>query len=186
MPENDRITIDVFKAVTRAIAESDNLGLMTNHLTQLLAGVLGIKGCTLFALNPTTRELELMASFGLSLAYLNKGPIFLDESMEQLADGQPVVFGDVTRSTHLQYPRQAEAEGIRAMVTVPVNFCGEFIGALRLYHHDAWDISPRDLDSLDLLAENVGLAMTYTRLLNVMQSMRELLEGLPAAVSPRC
>ena len=185
MPENDRITIDVFKAVTRAIAESDNLGLMANHLTQLLTGALGIKGCTLFVLNPTTRELELIASFGLSLTYLNKGPIFLDESLEHLAEGQPMVLGDVTRSAHLQYPRQAAEEGIRAMVTVPINFCGEFIGALRLYHHDAWDISPRDLDSLELLAENVGLAMTYTRLVNVLRSMRELLEELPAAVSSR-
>lgn len=185
MPENDRITIDVFKAVTRAIAESDNLGLMTNHLTQLLAATLDIKGCTLFALNPETRELELLASFGLSLGYLNKGPIFLDESMAHLAEGQPVVFEDVTRSAHLQYPQQAEAEGIRAMVTVPIHFCDEFIGALRLYHRDAWDVSPRDLDSLALLAENVGLAMTYSRVVNVLRSMRELLDELPTAV-PRC
>jgi GAF domain-containing protein len=185
MADGDRITIDVFKAVTRAIAESDNLGLMTNHLTQLLAGTLDNKGCTLFAFNPGTRELEVLASFGLSLAYLNKGPIFLDESLEELIEGQPVVFADVTRSAHLQYPRQAAGEGIRAMVTVPIHFCGEFIGALRLYHGEAWEISPRDLDSLILLAENVGLALTYTRLLNAIRSVREVLEELPAAVLPR-
>jgi len=182
MKGTDRINIDVFKTVTRAIAESDNLGLMANHLTQLLAGALAIKGCTIFALNPESRELEILASFGLSLAYLNKGPIYLDESLEHLGEGKPVLFGDVTSGEALQYPEQAATEGIRAMITVPVNFCGEFIGALRLYHHKTWEISDADLDSLLLLAETVGLAMTYTRLLNAVQGVREALGELPPGV----
>ena len=47
------------------------------------------------------------------------------------------------------------------------------IGSVRLYHDAVWDISERDLDSLLLLAENIGLAMTYTRLLNAMQAVKD-------------
>ena len=78
MGSEDKINIDIFKAVTRAIAESDNLGIMTNHLTQLLVGALGIKACTLFALNLDTTELEVLASFGLSINYMNKGPVMAE------------------------------------------------------------------------------------------------------------
>jgi hypothetical protein len=58
MSSEDKINIELFKVVTRAIAESDNLGIMANHLTQLLVGALEVKACTIFALNEDTTELE--------------------------------------------------------------------------------------------------------------------------------
>ena len=63
-------------------------------------------------------------------------------------------------------------------------FLNEIIGALRLYHHEVWNISQQDLDSLHLLAENIGLAMTYTRLLNAVKSIAEIVQvALPAESS---
>jgi hypothetical protein len=41
-----------------------------------------------------------------------------------------------------------------------------------LYHHEQWDISEQDIDSLLLLAENIGLAMMYTRLLNALKEVK--------------
>ena len=67
MVVEEKIDIDIFKVVFRAIAKSDNLEIMANHLTQLLVAALEIKGCTLFALNSETEELEVLASFGLSM-----------------------------------------------------------------------------------------------------------------------
>ncbi|MDH4012008.1 MAG: GAF domain-containing protein, partial [Desulfobacterales bacterium] len=65
MVAEDRINMDIYKVVTRAIAASDNLEDMATQLTQLLVGALGIKGSTIFVLNPDTEELEALASFGL-------------------------------------------------------------------------------------------------------------------------
>lgn len=184
MSTRDRITIDEFKAVTRAIAESDHLGVMGNHLTQQLVTSLGIKGCSIFVLNPDTRELEILATFGLSIHYINKGPIYLDESTRRLLRGEPVVRADVAGDDALQYPEHAREEGIRAMVTVPIRIYGQVIGALRLYDGAPWDISEKDLDSLIVLAETVGLALTYTRLLNAVQAVRGALCDLPAVLAP--
>jgi transcriptional regulator with GAF, ATPase, and Fis domain len=185
MNTEDKINIDVFKVVTRAIAESDDLGVMANNLTQLLTGTLAIKGCTIFALNPDTKELEVLASFGLSLDYLNKGPILVNEKASRLLEGEPIVIRDVEKSDDLQYPENAKEEGIGAMVSLPINFCGEVIGALRLYHHEPWSVSAQDLDSLNVLGENIGLAMMYTRLLNTMQAITEAITELPATLNPR-
>jgi signal transduction protein with GAF and PtsI domain len=176
MSTEDKINIDIFKVVTKAIAESDSVGIMANHLAQLLVVALEIKGCTIFALNQDTRELEVLGSFGLSINYMNKGPILADKSIGAALRGEPIVVKDVSKTDRLQYPEEAKTEGIGAMVSLPIMFYGEPIGDLRLYHHEVWDISERDLDSLQLLAENIGLAMMYTRLLNALKDIKDTMD----------
>jgi len=172
MGNAEKIDIDVFKAVARAIAHSDDLEIMTGHLTQLLAGTLEIKGCSIFALEPESGELELLSSFGLSVGYLNKGPVFSGKSIGNIKNGKPVIIRDLKDTDLLQYPQEASEEGIGAIVSVPIKFYGKNIGALRLYHHEQWDISEQDIDSLLVLAENIGLAMMYTRLLNALKEVK--------------
>ena len=173
MGVTEKIDIEVFKAVARAISQSDNLEIMTSHLTQLLTGCLENKGCSIFALNPESGELELLASFGLSIGYLNKGPVFSGISIGAIKKGKPVVIADVNSTDQLQYPQEAKKEGIGAIVSVPILFYGKSIGALRLYHHEQWNISEQDVDSLLVLAENIGLAMMYTRLLNAVKDIKD-------------
>jgi len=172
MSTEEKIDIELFKIVFRAMAQSDNLEIMANHLTQLLVAALEIKGCTIFALNPELDELEVLASFGMSMGYLQKGPILSDKSIADTFRGKPVVIRDVNNTDRLQYPQNAKAEGIGAIVSVPINFYGKVIGALRLYHSRIWEISDRDVDSLLVLAENIGLAMTYTRVLKALKTIR--------------
>jgi len=184
MDTQEKLDIEIFKVVTKAISESTNLDIMANYLTQLLVAALDIKACTIFALNLETEELEILASVGLSLEYLNKGPISADKSIGCTLRGEAVVVKDVTHSDLLQYPEEAVKEGVRAMVSLPIMFSKETIGVLRLYHHDVWDISDRDVDSLLILAENIGLAMMYTRLLNALQAISEAMSVLPTDLVP--
>ena len=173
-----KIDIEIFKAVARAIAQSDNLENMANHLAQLLVGSLENKGCSIFALNPESGELELLASFGLSIAYLNKGPVLSNKSIGAIKKGKPVIISDVNSTDQLQYPQEAKEEGIGAIVSIPILFYGKNIGALRLYHHEQWDISDQDIDSLTVLAENIGLAMMYTRLLNAVKEVKDTINDV--------
>jgi GAF domain-containing protein len=173
MVAEDRIDMDIYKVVTRAIAASDNLEDMATQLTHLLVGALGIKGSTIFVLNPGTEELEALASFGLSVDYMNKGPILVKKSLDHQLKGKPIVIRDVTKSDRLQYPEDAQKEGISAIVSLPISLHGRLIGVLRLYHHEQWDISERDLDSLMIFTENIGLALMYTRLLQALKSVKE-------------
>ncbi len=179
MASENKIDINIFKVVTKAIAESDDLGIMADHLTQLLVGALEIKGCTLFALNHETKELEILATFGMSVGYLNKGPVVFDKSIGCIQTEDSIVIRDVEKTELLQYPEEARAEGIGAIVSMPVLFYGDTMGALRLYHHQNWDISDQDRDSLMTLAEVIGLAMMYTRLRHAAQSFKEAVATLP-------
>ncbi len=179
MSIKEKIDIDIFKVVIRAIAESDDLEIMANRMIQLLVGALDIKGCTIFALNSKTKELEALASCGLSVGYINKGPVFMDKSLGDTLKGEPVIVSDINKTKVLQYPEDAKEEGIGSIISIPINFYGEPIGALRLYHREAWDISDRDIDSLLLFAENIGLAMRYTQLLNSLQAIKDTIKASP-------
>jgi transcriptional regulator with GAF, ATPase, and Fis domain len=169
----EKIDIDVFKVVTRAIAEAENLELMTGHLSQLLVAALGIKGCSIFALNHESQELEILGSFGLSVGYVNKGPVLSAKSIARTVTGEPIVVTDTSNSDLLQYPQEAIVEGVRAVVSLPITLHGRVIGALRLYHYEVWEVSERDLDSLMLLSEIIGLALMYTRLRHALLSVKE-------------
>ena len=174
----NKIDIDIFKLVTRAISESNNIVIMANHLTQLLVGTLEIKGCSIFILNPESKELESLASFGLSIDYMTKGPVSYDKNIGSTLGKEPVIIRDVINDDRLQYPEDAKKEGIGAIASIPIMLYGELVGALRLYHHEVWDISERDLDSLLLLSEIIGLAMVYTRNLNVLQSIKGAIDDV--------
>jgi len=184
MSSQDQISIDIFKVIARAMSQSSNLDIMANHMVQLLVAALDIKACTIFALNPETDELEILASVGLSLEYLDKGPIMADKSIVGTLKGESIVIRDVAGSDRLQYPEEAAREGIGAMVSVPILFSGTAIGVLRLYHHEVWDISDKDLDSLLIFSENLGLAMMYTRVLNALQTINETMSALSTDVVP--
>ncbi len=175
MNGQDKIDVELFKIVAKSISASQSLELMAGHFCQLLIAALGIKGCALFVLNPATNELENLSSFGLSSAYLAKGPVLADKNMSETG---PIIVRDVKSDARIQYPEEAKKEGIRAIVSIPIVLAGETLGDLRLYHRDVWDVTPRDVDSLHTLAEIVGLALRYTRLLNAVQAVREAISDV--------
>ena len=184
MADDGKMNLDVFKIVCKALSRSDSLETMAEHLTQLLVGALEIKGSTLFVLNRDTKELEILASFGLSPTYLNKGPVMADRGICALLEGKPIIVRDVANDERLQYPAEAQEEGIGAIVSICIPFYGEVIGGLRLYHHRTWDISAQDLDYLFIMAEHVGLAMMFTRAVSALQAIEETMAGLPAELMP--
>ncbi len=102
-----------------------------------------------------------------------------DRSISSALEGKPVIIQDVSIDNRLQYPKEAKEEGIAAILSIPIRFAGEALGVLRLYNHDVWEVSERDCDSLLILAEQIGMSMQYTRLLNVVRSIKEALAELP-------
>ncbi|MDJ0828941.1 MAG: GAF domain-containing protein [Desulfobacterales bacterium] len=172
MAAEDKISIQIFKLISRAITESEDFQDMATRITQLAVGALDIKGCTIFILDPETDELEPLGSSGLSIDYLNKGPVLVNQSIGNRLKEESVVISDVNQSDQLQYPEYAQKEGIEAIISIPIKLHSRFIGVLRLYHYETWQISEQDLDSLNLFAENIGLAMMYTRLKNVLISIK--------------
>ena len=156
MTDKDRIDVGVLKLLFDAITGSNQLETMANRLTQLVVGTLGIKGAAIFMVNPEFDALELLASSGLSINYINKGPVLVDKSIKLASNREAVVVSDVSKSDRLQYPENAKAEGIQSIVSLPITLHGVIVGALRLYDSSPWEVSEHDLEYLQVLAQNLG------------------------------
>ena len=93
------------------------------------------------------------------MAYVNKGPILVDQSIKLSSNLKPVIIPDTADTDQLQYPEKAEKEGIRSIVSLPINLRGKIIGALRIYHSEPWEVSASELAFLRLLTLNIGMAL---------------------------
>ena len=180
MSNETQIDLNIIKIVNQAVLESDNLELMSTRMTQLLVTNLGVKGCALFVLNPETEELEILASFGLSVSYLQKGPLMSGKSIRDTLKGEAIIIQDTSATDLLQYPEKVREEGIQAIVSLPIQFKRNIIGELRIYHHAVWDLSGPDTELLQCLADTIGLALSYVRVQNAFQAVKESVDEVHA------
>jgi len=177
MNSETKINMDAFKTVSKAIAFSSDLEQMASHLALLLTGALEIKACAIFALDPETRNLGRLASYGLSPRYLTKGPLLADRSTAANLKGESVIIQDARNDNRIQYPSQAEEEGIASMVSIPIVVSEDVLGVVRLYHQEIWKVSEQDLDSLILLAVFIGLAMIHVSLVGAITTIDEVIHS---------
>ena len=178
MVDQNKISLGVYKLFVQTITESANIETMANSLVQLIVSALGIKGAALFVLNPDLDELEVLASAGLSMDYIHKGPILVDKSIRFGANKRTVIISDTETSDALQYPEKAREEGVRAIVSYPVKMRGKIIGSLRLYHWEAWEISEEDKMFIEITSQHLGLALMYFRVANAVFTMKETLNDI--------
>ncbi len=139
---------------------------------------LAVKGCTLFLINRKTNELKIAASYGLSDEYLNKGPI---NSLKSIADSLkegPVAIYDVADDPRIQYPEEAQKEGIASILAVPINVHGNVIGALRVYTSQPWEFTLEDVNFVQAVAQIAGMAIDLCRLNKGYKSSIEILKSM--------
>lgn len=173
MTQNQKLDLDKYKLIIDTIFDATDPVVLGNRLTQMLITTMGVKGASIFVVNPETEELEILATEGLSLEYRNKGPILVDKSIKLASNQMPVVISDTENSTQLQYPEKAKKEGVRAIASIPVKLKGKVVGALRVYHFEPWDVTAQELSYLELIARHITMALRYFRLSSVIGRMRD-------------
>ncbi len=178
MDDKNKISVEVYALFIQTITESETIEAMANNLVQLLVSALGIKGAAIYILNPELEELELFSSVGLSQTYVNKGPILVDRSIQFGANREAVIISDTEASDALQYPEKAREEGVRAIISYPINMRGKIVGSLRLYHYDVWAISENDQLFIKATTQNLGLALMYFRVANAVFDVKETVNDI--------
>jgi len=178
MSNDYKIDLEKYKLIVETVFDATNPAIMGSQTTHLLVSTMGVKGASIFVVNPGTESLEILATEGLSMAYVNKGPILVDKSIKLSSNLKPVIIADTIDSDQLQYPEKAETEGIRSIVSLPINLRGKIIGALRVYHSEPWEVSESELSFFRLLTLNIGMALRYFRLSSVVQCTKDTLDEI--------
>jgi len=119
----------------RVINSTLDLPQVLERLVKSTAEAMGVRACSIRLLDKEKQFLEPVAVYGLSQAYVNKGPV--DAATNPLAHrvlgGEIVNIPDISNSSLLQYPEEARKEGIRSVLSAPLMGKTGPLGILRAY-----------------------------------------------------
>jgi len=169
----------VLHQVASTVNSSLELPQVLEAVVENAAQAMGCKASSLRLLSPRRRRLLMSAAYGLSDAYLRKGPVEVEKSGvdREALEGKVVVIRDAATDPRFQYPEEAAREHIASVLVVPLEIRGKPIGVLRVYTEEPRDFSEQEVEFLQAIADISALAIENARL---HQALRADLEALTA------
>lgn len=158
-----RIYLESYQEICKSISASIALDEVLHLIVTNVVRVMNVKASSLRLLNKEKQQLELVAYYGLSEKYANKGPVAYDKSIDDALAGKPVSEYDIMEHRGSQYYREALEEGIRSILSIPMRFEKEVIGVLRMYTAEPVKYNEEDLKFIYAIAEQGAIAIVNAR-----------------------
>ncbi len=153
---------------------------------------LGVSFVGILLEHPTDDRLLIEGSAGLSPSYITavnaRHTIHVREvhfkqvssaSSEAFCTGQPVIVADTETDEHaLGWRSLFQQQGIRSFISLPLQYRGTVIGTLNCYHQAPRTYSDEEVQTLRVVAAQVGIAVEIGRLVEEQQQTIGRLEEL--------
>ena len=163
--------------VSKAINSALDVKKVLQLLVKTASTALDIKAAAVRLLDDKRQQMELVAFYGLSERYINKGPVTADKSIAEAMLGKAVSIYDVGLDNRATYPKEAAEEGIKSILSVPIALKGNVIGVLRIYTAEHRDFTDDEITFISSLAEQAALAMENARMFQKLKGEYEELMG---------
>ena len=174
-----RIAIKDFKTICRAIATYEDLDLLFIHFVEVISRAFDVKGCSLLLFDERENQLIRVGSFGISEAYLNKGPVFMDDKESAFVKCEPVFVKDMQNDPRIQYPQAAAKEGIVSLLSFPIICRKKVVGLTRLYHSYYWALHEEDIDLICVMHRLLAFVIENNGLKNFLEQVNMEIGKLP-------
>jgi len=160
--------VDVCHRVLYKIAKEINSSLdsteVLNAVVQTTTEAFEAKGSALMLLSSDGKKLIHTVAYGLSEAYIKKGPVQVDAAITEVLKGKPSWIDDVATDPRVQYKEAAKREGIVSVLSVPFRLRDNAIGILRIYLAKRRSFSVEEIEFLDAAASLGAIALEKARL----------------------
>jgi signal transduction histidine kinase len=145
----------------RVINSTLDLPQVLERLVKNSAEAMGVHACSIRMLAQDGQALEPVAVYGLSQAYLDKGPVdaVTNPLARRVMGGEIVNIPDAPNSPLLQYPEEARQEGIRSVLSAPLVGKSGPLGILRAYAVEPGRFTPDDEAFLAAIAAQGSIAI---------------------------
>ncbi len=180
--EQLRLKVHLFESlasVSRTINSTLNLDEALRAITREACELMRARMCSLMMLDEKGEWLDLRASYGAGPAYIKKPRLSVEESLLGVVvrRKKPTQVTNVQASTHYQNVDVARKEGLVSLLSVPLLFAGEAIGALNVYTGRPYNFSNEEIRILSALAELSAIAIEkarlYERIVDVEEQLRQ-------------
>jgi signal transduction histidine kinase len=180
--EQLRLRARLFEAlvhVSRTINSPLNLDDALQVVTREACLLMRAKMCSLMLLDDSREWLDLRASYGAGDAYVSKPRLSQQDSLLGVVvrRKKPMQVENVQVSSRYQNVDVARREGLVSLLSVPLLFAGDAIGALCIYTAKPYSFSNEEIRILSALAELSAIAIEkarlYERIVDVEEQMRQ-------------
>jgi signal transduction histidine kinase len=163
--------VSVGQVINSTLNVDDVLRVITRETAQLLSARMS----SLLLLDPTRQWLDLRASFGAGKAYIEKPRLSVEESLVGIVvrRKKPLAVENVQISSRYQHVELASNEGLVSLLSVPLVYSGQSIGALNIYTGEPHSFSNEETRIALALAELSALAIERARLYERVVDMEE-------------
>jgi signal transduction protein with GAF and PtsI domain len=167
------------------LAKSPDLVATLEILAKNITIIMGVKGCTIRHLDEKKQTLEIVAAYGLSKAYLKKGPVSIAQSPvdRKVLQGKVISTRDILKENHVLYIDQAKKEGIRSVLSVPLMTTTRPIGVIRLYTDTPHDFTPEETEKCRAVASLGGILADKARIESEMQTLMRISQSVSSTLS---
>jgi signal transduction histidine kinase len=165
---------NVGQTITSTLNVDDALKVITRQACDLMTA----KMSSLLMLDETREWLDLRASYGAGAAYIKKPRLSVAESAlgTVVRRKKPLQIGNVQISSRYQNIEVARREHLVSLLSVPLLFRGEAIGALNVYTAEPHSFSNEEVRVLAALAQLSGIAIEkarlYERIVDIEEQLR--------------
>jgi PAS domain S-box-containing protein len=187
--------VDFMKEVqelSNLVSSSLDLSIILDTIVERLPQSLGCKGCSIRLLQSESNKLELVASYGLSKTYLERGHVEHEKNVEAALSGDPVSIFDVSHDARIIYKKNMEEEGIKSLLSIPIKAGNDVIGVLRILSDVSHCFTSSELNFAVTAAEVGGVAIrnakTYqqiTLLFNQIEENERFLANILDCIRPQ-
>jgi signal transduction histidine kinase len=180
--EQLRLKVMLFESlssVSRTINSTLNLDEALRAITKEACELMRARMCSLMLIDESREWLDLRASFGAGDAYINKPRLSADESLIGVVvrRKKPLQVANVQTDTRYQNVELARRENLVSLLSVPLIFAGQSIGALSVYTARPYSFSNEEIKILSALAELSAIAIEkarlYERVVDVEEQLRQ-------------
>ncbi len=180
--EQLRLKVMLFESlasVSRTINSTLNLDEALRAITKESCELMRARMCSLMLLDESREWLHLRASYGAGDAYIKKPRLAVEESLIGVVvrRKKPLQVANVQADTRYQNVELARREGLVSLLSVPLVFSGQTIGALSVYTARPYNFSNEEIKILGALAELSAIAIEkarlYERVVDVEEQLRQ-------------
>lgn len=145
----------------QAVSSTLSLPEVWNQLARSAARALSCKKASIRVLDETGDRIPMVAAFGLSEAYRNKGDVLLSRSQldREAISGVPIVVQHAATDPRIQFPREVVEEKIGSILVVPITGRSGTLGVLRVYAEQTERFTQTDVEFVMAIARQGAVAM---------------------------
>jgi signal transduction histidine kinase len=163
--------------VIRAVSSSLDLREILDAVARRALTLAGADGCGIFEYRPARGAFEAVVSQGISQRFLDSVPIGMNQGTlgQATQSGEPVQMSDVQAVPDYPFQDLFVAEGLRAVLTVPM-LGGDVARGIVLFRRTPGEFEDRVVTLMRTLADQSKVAIANAHLFREIEEKSRLLE----------